>query len=109
MFSSRSRTKSSLAVLIGLSISMLWLSSTSQRLGSFTSPSFNDEAVNSASGDLEALGDFAQQSALTDVDTRTRARVLDAYGKLPLSFEANEGHFDSRVRFIRARVAIRCF
>ncbi len=29
-----------------------------------------------------------------------RARILDAYGRLPLSFEANQGQTDRRVRFL---------
>lgn len=33
-------------------------------------------------------------------DRATHALVNDAYGKLPLSFEANQGQFDSRVKFV---------
>jgi photosystem II stability/assembly factor-like uncharacterized protein len=33
-------------------------------------------------------------------DSSNRAKVTGSYGKLPLSFEANEGQFDSRVKFV---------
>jgi photosystem II stability/assembly factor-like uncharacterized protein len=33
------------------------------------------------------------------VDTAMRAHVDEAYGKLPLSFEANQGQFDEQVKF----------
>jgi hypothetical protein len=34
------------------------------------------------------------------VDQATRARISEGYGKLPLSFEANEGQQDRRVKFL---------
>jgi photosystem II stability/assembly factor-like uncharacterized protein len=33
-------------------------------------------------------------------DKATRERVSEAYGNLPISFEANQGQFDSRVKFV---------
>jgi hypothetical protein len=33
-------------------------------------------------------------------DAKTKARVAEAYGKLPLSFEANKGQTDERAKFI---------
>jgi hypothetical protein len=33
-------------------------------------------------------------------DPKTQARILDNYGKLPLSFEENEGQTDERVKFL---------
>src|SRR6202521_1982121 len=33
-------------------------------------------------------------------DPKAQARILDSYGKLPLSFEANHGQTDSRVKFL---------
>jgi uncharacterized repeat protein (TIGR01451 family) len=33
-------------------------------------------------------------------DARTRTRLNEAYGRLPLSFEANQGQTDARVKFI---------
>src|SRR6267143_1264929 len=34
------------------------------------------------------------------VEPRNQARILDSYGKLPLSFEANHGQSDGRVKFL---------
>ncbi|HLF84156.1 MAG TPA: SBBP repeat-containing protein, partial [Blastocatellia bacterium] len=76
------------------------MSSTSQRLGRFTSPIFKGETDSSHGGKVKAPVNFAQHSLLNGVDSRSRARVAETYGKLPLSFEANEGQFDSRVKFI---------
>ena len=33
-------------------------------------------------------------------DTATKARIVEAYGKLPLSFEANQGQTDGRVKYL---------
>jgi hypothetical protein len=33
-------------------------------------------------------------------DPKAQARILDSYGKLPLSFEANRGQADGRVKFL---------
>jgi hypothetical protein len=33
-------------------------------------------------------------------DPKAQAKILDSYGKLPLSFEANHGQTDSRVKFL---------
>src|SRR5580698_4985741 len=38
-------------------------------------------------------------SAVTPIDAKTQVKVLDDYGKLPLTFEANRGQTDSRVEF----------
>ena len=35
-----------------------------------------------------------------EVSEETKVKVLEAYGKLPLSFEANEGQTDERVNFL---------
>jgi hypothetical protein len=37
---------------------------------------------------------------VSQTDPKAQARVLDQYGKLPLSFEANHGQADGRVRFL---------
>lgn len=39
-------------------------------------------------------------SSLATVDKETKARVNQVYGELPMSFEANDGQTDSRVKFI---------
>jgi hypothetical protein len=37
---------------------------------------------------------------LSPVDSRTRLRILESYGKLPLHFEDNQGQTDTRVKFL---------
>ena len=36
----------------------------------------------------------------SQADPKAQARILDSYGKLPLSFEANQGQTDKRVKFL---------
>jgi hypothetical protein len=38
-------------------------------------------------------------SATAQPSPKTQAKILDGYGKLPLSFEANQGQADARVKF----------
>jgi len=63
------------------------------------------------SGDFASLSkwgghrdDAAQRGAvyplLPQLNSVTRARAAEAFGKLPLRFEANQGQADSRVRFL---------
>src|SRR5581483_7463034 len=42
----------------------------------------------------------AIQSDSTSVDSQPRRKLISSYGKLPLSFEANQGQTDSRVGFL---------
>src|SRR5262245_60672129 len=35
-----------------------------------------------------------------NIDRTTRARIEQAYGKLPMRFEANEGQIDAQVKFL---------
>jgi hypothetical protein len=42
---------------------------------------------------------LVNRSASGASDPKAQARVLDSYGKLPLSFEANHGQTDSQVKF----------
>src|SRR6266436_514305 len=37
---------------------------------------------------------------VSQADPKAQARILDSYGKLPLSFEANHGQADGRVKFL---------
>ena len=39
-------------------------------------------------------------SQCAQADPKAQARVLDSYGELPLSFEANQGPTDARVKFL---------
>src|SRR5229473_2852563 len=36
----------------------------------------------------------------SQADQKAQAKILDSYGKLPLSFEANHGQTDGRVKFL---------
>jgi hypothetical protein len=36
----------------------------------------------------------------SQADPEAQAKILDQYGKLPLSFEANHGQADGRVKFL---------
>jgi Bacterial Ig-like domain (group 3)/Beta-propeller repeat len=40
------------------------------------------------------------QISVSQADPKAQARILDSYGKLPLSFEANQGQTDARVKFL---------
>ena len=37
---------------------------------------------------------------LPEPDAATKARIVEAYGKLPLSFEANHGQTDAQVKYL---------
>ena len=39
-------------------------------------------------------------SGLSKPDPKTQGKILESYGKLPLSFEANQGQTDARVKFL---------
>jgi uncharacterized repeat protein (TIGR01451 family) len=64
------------------------------------SPRTGDEHVqvkiNTTSGDVKAV--FA--SALAKPDEASRARIVESYGKMPLSFEENIGQTDARVKYL---------
>ncbi len=47
-----------------------------------------------------SLGARAETPGPSKVDIATRARVNESYGKLPLSFEANQGQQDQPVKFL---------
>ena len=42
----------------------------------------------------------ASDATFAEIAPVTRTRLLDAYGRLPLSFEANQGQTDAQVRFL---------
>jgi hypothetical protein len=42
----------------------------------------------------------AALGSTTKADPKVQAKILDAYGKLPLSFEANNGQTDAKVKFL---------
>src|SRR5688572_27325641 len=76
--------------LIGL---MSWASLPSYSLSQLTSSNLIDKGN---------FSNLVRQSVPTPTrpDQATQARVNEAYGKLPLSFEANEGQTDAQVKFL---------
>ena len=64
------------------------LSSAMLAAQSNTVPLVNQPAVSKVS------------SGLSKPDPKTQGRILENYGKLPLSFEANRGQTDARVKFL---------
>ncbi|HEX7173950.1 MAG TPA: SBBP repeat-containing protein, partial [Pyrinomonadaceae bacterium] len=48
----------------------------------------------------EGRGAAARPDALAQVDPATRARLTEAYGQLPMRFEANRGQTDAAVKFV---------
>lgn len=60
----------------------------------FLLPRFNPVPLINQSTSVVALSRASQS------DPKAQARILNDYGKLPLSFEANHGQTDSRVKFL---------
>ncbi|HST23836.1 MAG TPA: hypothetical protein VLR90_22195, partial [Blastocatellia bacterium] len=54
--------------------------------------SYSNSSTTSAFADATAAPKLA--------DKATRTRVSQSYGNLPISFEVNQGQFDSRVKFV---------
>ncbi|MGH9510407.1 MAG: SBBP repeat-containing protein, partial [Terriglobales bacterium] len=49
---------------------------------------------------LQFTGDFTGNAASAQSRQATQPRIAEAYGKLPLSFESNQGQTDSQVKFL---------
>jgi hypothetical protein len=43
---------------------------------------------------------FVTPISASPADPKAQRRILESYGKLPLSFEANRGQTDGRVKFL---------
>src|SRR5215472_9373099 len=69
---------------------ILWLPLRGHRFEGKTSRSWVGTAVSS--GTRRAAPDKAEPAM--------RARAVESYGKLPLSFEANQGQTDRQVKFL---------
>jgi hypothetical protein len=54
--------------------------------------------IHQTAGVASAIG--ASPISASQADPQAQARILDGYGKLPLSFEANHGQADTRVKFL---------
>src|SRR5262249_33666652 len=57
-------------------------------------------AANLRSGFASANPETRLHSGFASANPETRQRVVQEYGKLPLSFEANQGQVDGRVKFL---------
>ncbi|MGA8673636.1 MAG: hypothetical protein WB621_00420, partial [Candidatus Acidiferrales bacterium] len=49
---------------------------------------------------FQTLAQNIQRRSASQTDPKAQAKILDQYGKLPLSFEANYGQTDSKVDFL---------
>ena len=49
---------------------------------------------------IQTFAQNTQPSSAPQTDPKAQAKILDQYGKLPLSFEANHGQTDTRVKFL---------
>src|SRR6266851_9150201 len=67
-----------------------------------TTVGFGSRASGADLAALKALPTTAQQPAVpsTTVDPALRSKVINAYGKMPLAFEANQGQADPRAKFL---------
>ena len=52
---------------------------------------------------------IAPPISASQADPKAQAKILDSYGKLPLSFEANHGQADARVKFLSRTGSYRLF
>ena len=61
----------------------------------------NWATITGSSSNSSMTSVFADATAAPELAGKAvRARVSQAYGNLPISFEANQGQFDSRVKFV---------
>jgi uncharacterized repeat protein (TIGR01451 family) len=86
-----------LFALFGLTSSVAWPGKTTVRAGLESPPA---EAGSPAD---------RRRAPVSGADRATRAQLDEAYGRLPLSFEANRGQADARVRFISRASGARLF
>jgi Beta-propeller repeat len=49
---------------------------------------------------IQTFAQNTQPSDASQIDTKAQTKIVDQYGKLPLSFEANHGQTDSKVEFL---------
>ncbi|MEP7336366.1 MAG: hypothetical protein ABI977_01260, partial [Acidobacteriota bacterium] len=58
------------------------------------------QSLTSLSSTFARTINKAPRTSATTPEAATKARVAENYGKLPLSFEANEGQFNNQARFV---------
>src|SRR5580700_9592286 len=49
---------------------------------------------------VQSFAQTTQPSTASHTDPKAQTKILDPYGKLPLSFEANHGQTDNKVKFL---------
>ncbi|MBA3321690.1 MAG: hypothetical protein H0T45_09650, partial [Pyrinomonadaceae bacterium] len=92
----RSHAKLLVGLILALAVLLSWAGSLNYSLSSQAARSDianKVRSVNPAAGP-ESI------PAPTEPDETTRTRVNEAYGQLPLSFEANQGQTDPQVKFL---------
>src|ERR1700729_3206041 len=49
---------------------------------------------------VQTFAQHTQPTSASQTNPKAQAKILDQYGKLPLSFEANHGQTDNKVKFL---------
>lgn len=89
----------SLALIVSASTAMLYTSPVSRRLDGVTSPVTGFATTNLTRPRMTTADINGLRSLPNEAGETNQARVSNSYGKLPMSFELNEGQVDPRVRF----------
>lgn len=88
-------------VFSSISVALLVLPFVCRESATRPSPNAGDPARHEpASREAGGGAAAASHAASSMVDPAARARGAEAYGRLPLNFEANRGQTDARVKFI---------
>ncbi len=90
-------------LFLGLTTTLLWSQANPVPLINQTASVASPTVVSSgvASPDVVASSVVSPSPIkASQADPKAQARILDGYGKLPLSFEANQGQADARVKFL---------
>jgi hypothetical protein len=91
-------------LFLGLTTTLLWSQSNPIPLinptASVASPGVVSSGVVSSGVVPPGAVSSGVVSSIRASDPKAQARILEGYGKLPLSFEANQGQADARVKFL---------
>src|SRR5437588_1029144 len=74
----------------------MWLRQLARLFARIAPPQTRRDKHQSHRPSFEAL----ENRIVPDASPANAARLLDAYGRVPLSFEANQGQADSQVRYL---------
>src|ERR1700692_1056264 len=92
--------------LIAISLVIILLSTI---LLAQSSSSITDAVSTVAVSQVPLVKQSAAVRTLSQPDPENQARIHESYGNLPLSFEANQGQADSRVKFLTRTGAYNMF